>query len=197
MKRISLVRVVVLAGFLVQNWPAASLRADTGYDAWLRYALLSEVQRARYASFPTRVVTLGHSPLLKTSEAELIRGIRGMLQRTLSHDNETPKEPAVILGTLASVHSFAAGLPAPKSLRSDGYWLGTGRIHGQDCIIIAGEDDRGTLYGVFALLRKLAMAENLSHLQETQEPSAPVRWVNQWDNLDGSIERVAIKPSAK
>jgi alpha-glucuronidase len=42
---------------------------------------------------------------------------------------------------------------------------------------------------VFALLRKMAQTEDLSRLDELQQPYAPIRWVNQWDNLDGRIER--------
>ena len=45
------------------------------------------------------------------------------------------------------------------------------------------------LYGAFALLRKIALGEPIDALDEKQAPYAPIRWVNQWDNLDGSIER--------
>ena len=55
--------------------------------------------------------------------------------------------------------------------------------------MVAGGTDRGVLYGVFALLRKIALEQPIDSLDETQVPYAPVRWVNHWDNLDGSIER--------
>ncbi len=55
--------------------------------------------------------------------------------------------------------------------------------------MVTGGDDRGVLYGVFALLSKIARHESLANIDETQQPSAPVRWVNDWDNLDGTIER--------
>ena len=45
------------------------------------------------------------------------------------------------------------------------------------------------LYGAFALLRKIALGESIEKLNEKSEPRVPVRWVNHWDNLDGSIER--------
>ena len=45
------------------------------------------------------------------------------------------------------------------------------------------------LYGAFALLRKIAVGDSIARLNEKQTPYAPVRWVNQWDNLDGTIER--------
>ena len=55
--------------------------------------------------------------------------------------------------------------------------------------VITAANDRGVLYGAFALLRKIALGESIAELDEKQAPYAPVRWVNQWDNLDGTIER--------
>ncbi len=63
------------------------------------------------------------------------------------------------------------------------------RIKGQNVLVITGATERAVLYGAFALLRKIAEGESTAALNEVQQPSAPVRWVNQWDNLDGSIER--------
>lgn len=75
------------------------------------------------------------------------------------------------------------------SLLPDGYQLRATRIKGQQVIVITGDTARGVLYGAFAFLRKIASGESVASLNDTQRPSAPVRWVNQWDNLDGSIER--------
>jgi alpha-glucuronidase len=188
-------RVTIVAMVLLGISLAQQLRADTGYEAWLRYAPLSQSERARFSSFPTTVVVLGDFPLLKTSQTELVRGVRSMLGQTLRVSSELPNENAILLGTLSGLHSFAAELSFPKILVGDGFRLASARIHGHDCIIIAGSTDRGVLYGVFALLRKIALVEDLSHLDETQQPSAPLRWVNQWDNLDGRIERGHGGPS--
>ncbi|MGO9589494.1 MAG: alpha-glucuronidase family glycosyl hydrolase, partial [Candidatus Acidiferrales bacterium] len=182
-------RTVIFVGLLTALWPVANLRADNGYDAWLRYAQLTNAEHARYGALPASVVVLGDSSVLHASQAELIRGVRGMLGRTLRAEKSTPSEDAIVLGTLEDLRSIAPDLRAPESLAPDGYWLAAGRVHGYDCIIIAGSTDRGVLYGTSDLLRRIALGEDLSRLNETQEPSAPVRWVNEWDNLDGRIER--------
>jgi len=189
MKRSSFLRVAYFAGFLALLFPPHKLHGDNGYDAWLRYAPLKEKERATFGSFPATLVVRGDSPLLQTSQKELIRGVRGMLGRGLRVEKELPKESAIVLGTLADLHLLAPELHPPVELGTDGYWLRSARIHGQECIIVAGATDRGTLYGVFALLRRIAFAEDLSHLQEEQAPANPIRWVNDWDNLDGRIER--------
>ena len=69
------------------------------------------------------------------------------------------------------------------------------RIGKLDCLIVGGATDRGVLYGVFALLSKMARGESLDAINEVQEPYAPIRWVNQWDNLNGKVERGYGGPS--
>lgn len=184
-----LLLLTLFAAVITQTYASRSARADDGYDAWLRYAPLKEPERAKYASLPAAVNVLNDSALLQTAQAELFRGVRGMLGRELRVRKELKNGSAIVLGTLGEIHSIAPDLKAPANLSADGYLLANDRINGHDCMIVAGATDRGTLYGVFALLRKIAFAEDLSHLQEAQEPANPVRWVNDWDNLDGRIER--------
>ena len=189
MKNASFPRGLLFVGLLAQLFGPVTLRADNGYDAWLRYAPLTETERTKYISFPATVTVLNDSALFQTAGAELVRGVRGLLGRTLSAEKKSPQARSVILGTMAELHSISPDLRPPKNLGTEGYWLTSARIHGRECIVVAGVTDRGTLYGVFALLRKIALAEDLSHLQETQQPASPVRWVNDWNNLDGRVER--------
>jgi len=76
-------------------------------------------------------------------------------------------------------------LRTAPGLKPDGYSL---KMDGGK-IVITGSNDRGVLYGAFALLRKVALSESLINLDQKSEPRVPVRWVNHWDNLDGTIER--------
>jgi len=162
---------------------AATLHAETGANAWLRYAGLDEAASRQYRDvIPAAIFSLDNSPLTGSARQELIRGIRGMLGRTLRMEAGVPSEGAIVLGTLAQVGSRFS---LAANLAPDGYWLKTVNRS----LIIAAENDRGVLYGVFALLRKIALGESISNLDEKQSPAVPVRWVNQWDNLDGSIER--------
>ena len=62
-------------------------------------------------------------------------------------------------------------------------------LDGRSHWLITARNGRGVLYGVFALLRKIALGIPVARLEDQQSPFAPIRWVNQWDNLDGSIER--------
>src|SRR6266516_2374867 len=62
-------------------------------------------------------------------------------------------------------------------------------LRGARYLVVAGESDRAVLYGAFAMLRKVALGESVTSLDEKQGPYAPIRWVNEWNNIDGSIER--------
>jgi len=112
-----------------------------------------------------------------------------MLGRTLRAEKELPQENAMVLGTLASIRSVVPGFHADSPLGEEGFWLTTEQVHGFHCLIVTAKADRGVLYGVFALLSRIARNEEVVALNEVQQPYAPLRWVNQWDNLDGGIER--------
>ncbi len=56
-------------------------------------------------------------------------------------------------------------------------------------IDIVGGSDRGVLYGVFAFLRNLSQGTDMNKANLREHPAMPIRWVDEWDNLDGSIER--------
>lgn len=172
-----------------------SAHSETGVDAWLRYAALDPQVARQYSALPAVVVRLGASPVLDSAQAELVRGVRGMLGRTLRTEKQLPSEPAILLGTLSSLKAVAPDFVPPAESREDGFLLETKRIHGFDCLIVTSPNDRGVLYGVFALLSKIARGESVSSLNELEQPSAPIRWVNQWDNLDGRIERGYAGPS--
>lgn len=169
---------------------SVALRAETGYDAWLRYAAIGDPAiRQRYAALPAAVVAFGGSAVIGAAQEELIRGLRGMLGRTLRLETQLPRESAIVLGTFAAINKAAPAINVAADLPDDGFWLKTTTLNGLQYLLITAPNDRGVLYGVFALLRRIGLREPVSPLDEKQVPYAPVRWVNEWNNLDGTIER--------
>jgi len=169
---------------------ALALHAETGYDAWLRYAPLEGAALAQTRQAVPAVVTLlDDSALARSAQAEMVRGVRGMLGRTLRAETTLPAENAVVLGTLEEIRRAAPGWHLEATLPADGYWLKTVAAGGRRYTVVAASDARGLLYGSFALLRKIALGPLPADLDERQSPYAPIRWVNQWDNLNGTIER--------
>jgi alpha-glucuronidase len=194
-----LMRTAVLAAFCTML-PPLRAAAETGAEAWLRYSALTPQAAKNYSQLPDKIVLLGNSPVLKTAQQELVRGISQMLGKTLlpqaaDAGNVRCGADSIVLGTLAELQAPYPDLHPDQLLTGDGYWLKSAKIHGLECLIVAGANDRGVLYGVFALLSKIARAETITEINEVQQPYAPIRWVNQWDNLDGRIERGYGGPS--
>jgi alpha-glucuronidase len=169
-------------------------RAETGAEAWLRYAPLEKADAQKYAGLPASIVLRGDSPVLHSAESELIRGVRGMLGRTLRGDKAFPREGTIILGTRSALGGNLPGILRRFEVRDDGFLLAAQKVNGFESLIVTAETERGVLYGVFTLLSKMQRGEGLSGLQE-HEPYAPIRWVDDWDNLDGRIERGYAGPS--
>jgi alpha-glucuronidase len=164
------------------------LHAETGEAAWLRYAPLFAEQAKQYEKIAPSLAVLGDSALLRSAEQELHRGFQGMLGKTLASAKDASANGGIILGTVDSIKLVLPDLEIPL-IQNDGFWLATRNIGNQNRIIIAGSSDHGALYGAFALLRKIALGQSLENLNLLQQPYAPIRWIDQWDNLDGSIER--------
>jgi alpha-glucuronidase len=156
------------------------LYAETGYDAWLRYP------RGYAGLLPEAVTAFGDSAVIASARNEMIRGLKGMTGRTLRVQAGLPGGSVLVLGTL---DRLPADWKLTADLRNDGYWLKSLTSSGAHYTVITAVNDRGVLYGTFAFLRKISLGELVTDLDEKQSPAAPVRWVNQWDNLDGSIER--------
>ena len=172
---------------------ALGARADNGETAWLRYARLQPSIAAQYKTLPSTLVVGGESPLLNSARTEMLRGFQGMLGEKL---NIAPRLPAhhgfIFIGTNAQLQRlFPAASPSGLKLGESGYSIGSTscRSGNFQCIYVTGDTDQGVLYGAFALLREIAQGAPLDYISDIQEPSVPLRWVNEWDNLDGTIER--------
>jgi alpha-glucuronidase len=174
---------LILAGLL-----AASLgNAETGANSWLRYSPLPQAERQLYAAMPARVVSLSDSPIGQSAVTEFQLGIHSMLGVDLTTASGVGGKDAVLLGNIAQIHAALPAWTPPLTIKDEGFTQQIVHTSGHTVWIIAGKDDRGELYGVFHLLEQIA--EQKPFAADTESPSAPIRWVNQWDNFDGSIER--------
>ena len=189
---ILLVAALAIAGMAAGKSVVPSGAIET--EAWLRYAPLDRKLINNYSNLPTQIVVLGDSSVLESARQELSRDINQMLGKKLAQQIAI-RGNDLILGTTESLKGRIPELHHPRVLEKDGYFLTWVRIGGTDSLVITALNDRGVLYGAFALLRKIARGESLRDLNEEQNPYAPVRWVNQWDNLDGRIERGYGGPS--
>jgi alpha-glucuronidase len=181
--KVDFFRPVVLAGaVLAFGLLAAGQTAD---EAWLRYASRPNSAADRLS---LHVRTLGHSLLEQSAANELQRGIRGLS----SPDRLTsPQAPAyeLVVGTAPEFNTIYPELIVPPDLRAEEYWLHTATLSRHTVVLVIGADERGVLYGAFALLREVAAFAHSTRLDLRSHPAMSIRWVDEWDNPDGSIER--------
>ncbi len=175
-KKIALLACTAIAATLCG---AAAASAQTNDPAWLRYAPLNKP-----LSVPTHVVALGQDPVEINAAAELQRGLLSLSAGKLADSGRN----TIILGTAQEF-----GIRAHKNTRvfldPDGFIISwTDEQEGRELDIVGGSP-RAVLYGVFALLRNLAQGTDMSQANLRERPAMPIRWVDEWDNADGSIER--------
>ena len=171
---------LIASGLIVLLLPAIpSAVAQNSAQAWLKYRPLGKP-----LIVPMRVSTLGQSLLEQTAAIELRRGL-------LSLSGGAPLEVGPNTIILATVEEMRAQQPKTTvpSLEPDEFLIAARRGDLIREIDIVGGSDRAVLYGVFALLRNLAQGEDMSKSDVRERPAMPIRWVDEWDNADGSIER--------
>ena len=141
-------------------------------QAWLSYqkretcGVVKNIDRI-YASL--------QNPVIRSGAEELQAAFAGIIgnEPVLYADSEY--EPGE--GTIR--------LLVKEGLKAEGYHL----LEEKGEIIVEAPDANGILYGVFELIRHLQLGKNLDGKDITKEPVMPLRMLNHWDNMDGSIER--------
>jgi alpha-glucuronidase len=184
-------RLSSLAGFLLAAafGLAVALHAEDGAQGWLRYARPSTAGAASsYERMPACIVKLDASAVEASAQSEIERGVRAMLGRTLRVERKVPDEDAWVLGTTNELHAAFPEHQAP-TLSAEGFSVALLQVRGHQYWLIAGTDARGVLYGAFHVLSGMARGQSFAAMVGSESPAAPVRWVNQWDNLNGTIER--------
>lgn len=173
---------------------ATILEKENGYEAWLRYKPLKDGTYASSSGRWTGVLAAsdGHSEVLAAAVRELERGIAGMLgaKPERSALEAGSGRPQLLLGTGDQSPLLQSVLAKYPELKEDGYVISTvSDSEGGDFIALVGATERGALYAAFRFLRLLQMQVPLDNLEIAESSANKLRMVNQWDNMDGSIER--------
>jgi alpha-glucuronidase len=160
--------------------------AEDGSQGWLRYAPIPDGPCAQ--SVPSAIIALNStkvSPVF-TAGQELQRGVGGIIGKKLNVSSTADQShSAIIVGTKDAYTAAYGSIDECEDLEEDGFLLSTST---PGKVIIVGQNERGALYGAFEYLSQLAQ-DNVTSASTVYNPQAPIRWTNEWDNMDGSIER--------
>ena len=172
--------------------PTATPADEDGSQLWLRYPKVNLPARlAEYQAGLTQIVTAGSSASLQAAQAELVKGLSGLLGTTIPVVSAPTAAGAVVLGTPTS-STIVSGLALGSSLTAvgnEGYLVQATTVGGKAAVVVAGNSDLGVLHGAFALLRQLQCHRPLAGLALSESPKIQRRILDHWDNLDGTIER--------
>jgi alpha-glucuronidase len=171
---------------------AAPTLLGPGDPAWLSYKPV-ESAIVFPGGIPDTLVALGNSVLEGSAAKELGMGWRSLLQSEprIVHAESSDGRREVVLGTQAEIQAWRPHSGSTSPLKYDGYRLYVDK----NALVIEGGDERGVLYGTFALLREIAAQHSLAKLEVQSAPWAAIRWTNEWDNPNGTIERGYAGPS--
>ena len=164
MKRIRAWTTALSLSLVAMPFPAA---AEDGYALWLRNVAPSVGQ--------VNVRVSGASPTLDLAGAELRRALPA-------------GTPPVLVATASDPALRPLRLPF-EGLGEEGYLVRAVTLGGQKVVLVAGNSDRGALYGAFALIRHLATSGTADGIALRSVPKVKLRVLNHWDNLDESVER--------
>src|SRR5271165_617470 len=166
---------------------APCVQGESGEEGWLRYAALPPQVAQQYKKLPNLIVATGQSSIAHSAGSELARGLHSMLGENLQISSTLSGDDCFILGTSSEIRHLLPTWKPPSLIAPEGFALSQFAEQGHNYWVLAGGTDRGVLYGVFRILEQVAQQKPLA--ADTEAPSSPIRWVNQWDNFDGSIER--------
>ena len=151
------------------------VRAEDGYDLWLRYAPLEGEALQRLQSFNplvrSDVQSAQGSPMLSVATSELRVGLAKLTGGGPPTGNESRGLVTLRCG---------------QSTAGDGRFTVTGSPRE---ITISGPGETSCLYGAFALLRELSLGRDPAMIALSERPAMPLRMLNHWDNPDGHVER--------
>lgn len=186
----------------------------SGYDAWLHYHRARLIEKMP-AWCRVIVVHDTDDEVLQTAASELQQGLASMFGQQPKMSTVPVHVPFVALGTFQDHPCIAERFSAEEQaeVSAEGYRIrgveakqladSTGQDHDDikgQCVTVAGQNSKGVLYGVFHLLRYLQggldgklkpTAKESLHapsLDLLSNPANPIRMINHWDNMDGSVE---------
>lgn len=145
---------------------------------WLDFKPIEEEQKKSCYYHP---VLMADGKVAETAGEEYCRAMGEMLGTTLQVVPDIEEEPAVCMEVDEELETDAADEVLARQtfvIRSE-----------EDSIIITGKSEEALLQGVFAFERMVYLDELEEKLPFTVTPSMPLRMMNHWDDMDGSIER--------
>lgn len=174
--------------FLLLILMGSQLRAEDGYDLWLRYKKIDDAKTlAPYKTAITGIMVVGNSPTHLAALEELKLGLNGLMGSTIS-THSSLQQGSLIIGTISSLKNTIKD-KLPEVSGNEGFAIASMNINGKKITLITANENIGLLYGSFHLLRLMQSLKPILSLAINSSPALQLRLLNHWDNLNRHVER--------
>ncbi|MBQ4897694.1 alpha-glucuronidase [Paenibacillus sp. Marseille-P2973] len=164
-------------------------RPGDGYEAWLQYRRTDQGTKfEQYAPY-CHIAAVIQDEVMRTAVNELSQGLEAITGHSVAVTETLGESSGILLGIFGASQAIdeAIHADAARSVKTEGYAIQID--DGAEQIAIGAADSAGLLYGVFHLLRIMATGGDVKSLNRVENPVNSLRMINQWDNMDGSVER--------
>lgn len=171
---------------------SSPLTAETGHDLWLRYVPIKDsTRRHRCRRLFTHIVAPGQSETMRALRYEAVTGLSGLLDTSIAACDTIDRSGGLVIETPGTVSRAAEPSVREQlpTLGSEGFRILSTHIRENRATIVAANTEVGALYGVYTFLRMIQTNQPLDSIDYVQRPYNQYRFLNHWDNMDGSIER--------
>jgi alpha-glucuronidase len=177
--------------FLLVLTVTSHLKAEDGYDLWLRYKRISNTTLlTSYKQVTGSIMLPGNTSTTAAIKAELDQALTGLLATTPLYTNTIVKDGTLIIGNVANLAFLKTGIEKKTDKTgTEGYTIASTKINGKRCTIITGATDVAAMYGLFHFLRLLQTNQPINALDIVSTPRVKLRLLNHWDNLNRTVER--------
>lgn len=189
MKNNHSILIVIFLTFILFFSNSYKIKAEDGYDLWLRYKKIENPDLLKnYQSQLKNVVIKSETATFKAIKNELKTALPGMLVSEISYSGIKENGGNLIVALPSDSKFIADNINESelKNLGNEGFLIKSFKSNN---IIITGNSDFGILYGVFRFLEFLQQEKDISNLNFSDSPKTKIRILNHWDNLDRTVER--------
>ncbi|MEH7095758.1 alpha-glucuronidase family glycosyl hydrolase [Neobacillus vireti] len=161
------------------------------YSAWLQYKKVEDPTLVmEYHQLTAHIESFADSVVIESARDELRTGLSSMLEVHPETSSGTKPNNRIVLVTKAELNLLENKIEVDfNQINDDGYFIKTVKTSENTTIYLVGKRDIGVLYAAFHLLRLIQNRESINDLNIVESPKNQLRMINQWDNMDGSIER--------
>ncbi|ULT59935.1 alpha-glucuronidase [Neobacillus drentensis] len=143
-----------------------------------------------YQQLTAHIESFADSVVIESARNELRSALSSMLDIHPETSSGTKPKNRIVLVTKTELNLLENKIEVDFNQINDaGYFIKMVTTNENTTIYLVGKRDIGVLYAAFHLLRLMQNRESIKNLNIVESPKNQLRMINQWDNMDGSIER--------